>query len=322
MQRSGDAQSGRVSALQFNAAKPPWCTTFLISRELNVRRRADELRRFAVILKIEDDFDPDKIAESGQCFRWSKVSGQSYRIIAGKYCLYMTALGDDRYELDCTANEYDSFWQEYFDLNENYKGIRSRIDQSDDPFLWKAAEAENGIRILRQDPWEMLITFIISQNRNIPAIRRSVELLAGSCGEKRVDSRGQEYYAFPAPEAVDGLTEKDLAECRLGYRCKYVHAAAEAVRHREIDPDHLLRTDEKAAMEALTGLYGVGIKVASCVCLFGLHHTDAFPVDVWMKRILKEQYPAGYPFKKYSPYNGIYQQYMFAYYRHRVDNEE
>ena len=269
-----------------------------------------------MILRIEDDFDLDKIADSGQCFRWTKVGSLSYRIIAGKFCLYMTALGDDCYELDLLPEEYSGFWQKYFDLEEDYRSIRSRIDQNKDPFLWKAAEYEKGIRILRQDPWEMLITFIISQNKNIPAIRRSVELLAGICGEKGIDSKGQEYYAFPNPEAVAGLTEKDLAECRLGYRCKYVHAAAEAVLHQKIELNYLQRADKEAAMETLTGLYGVGVKVASCVSLFGLHHTDAFPIDVWMKRILREQYPTGYPYEKYSPYNGIFQQYMFAYYRH------
>ena len=274
-----------------------------------------------MILQIEDDFDLDKIADSGQCFRWTKVSSRSYRIIAGKSCLYMTALGDDLYELECFPEEYNCFWREYFDLNENYRDIRCRIDQNEDLFLWKASEYEKGIRILRQDPWEMLITFIISQNRNIPAIRRSVELFAGICGEKRMDPRGQEYYAFPDPEAAAGLSEKDLAECRLGYRCKYVHAAAEAVLHRKIDLNDLQQADMETAMEALTNLYGVGVKVASCVSLFGLHHTDAFPVDVWMKRILKEQYPTGYPYEKYSPYNGIYQQYMFAYYRHRVNTK-
>ena len=144
----------------------------------------------------------------------------------------------------------------------------------------------------------------------------SVELLAGICGEKGIDSKGQEFYAFPDPEAVAGLTEKDLAECRLGYRCKYVHAAAEAVLHQKIELNYLKQADKEAAMEARAGLYGVGVKVANCVSLFSLHHTDAFPIDVWMKRILKEQYPSGYPYEKYSPYNGIFQPYMFAYYRH------
>ena len=147
----------------------------------------------------------------------------------------MTSLGDDLYELDCSEDEYEYFWRQYFDLQENYKNIRGVIDREEDLFLWQAAEQEKGIRILRQDPWEMLITFIISQNRNIPAIRNSVELLAERCGEKKIDSNGAVFYAFPEPAALAALPESDLKSCKLGYRCKYVHAAAEAVSNEDID---------------------------------------------------------------------------------------
>ena len=269
-----------------------------------------------MIITITDDFDPDKIADSGQCFRWEKKDDSTYRIIAGESCLYLTEEGSGRYELSCTEDEYRDFWQNYFDLQNNYRHIRERIDPKEDPFLWRAAEREKGIRILRQDPWEMLITFIISQNKNIPAIKQSVEMLAKRCGKKMTDSRGAEYYAFPEPDAVAALSEHELLDCKLGYRWKYVHAAAEAVSNGNIDLDSLLAADEDSTLTALTGLFGVGVKVASCVSLFGLHHTDAFPVDVWMKRVLKEQYPKGYPYEKYAPYNGICQQFMFAYYRH------
>ena len=273
-----------------------------------------------MVVKVEDDLDLEKISESGQCFRWTREeenSGLTYRIIAGKNCLYITSLGRGCYELDCTEDEYRDFWRDYFDLEENYRSIRERIDPDQDPFLWEAAESEKGIRILRQDPWEMLITFIISQNRNIPAIRRSVELLSKACGQKKTDSKGRTYYAFPEPMAVEALMEKDLADCRLGYRCKYVHAAAEAVSGGMIDLNRLRSAEDEEVMSALTGLFGVGIKVASCVSLFGFHHTNAFPIDVWIKRILADQYPKGYPYERYWPYNGIYQQYMFAFYRHR-----
>ena len=270
-----------------------------------------------MILEMTDDFDPGKIAESGQCFRWEKRDGDTYRIIAGQACLYLKSLGADRYDLSCTEEEFGGFWKNYFDLEENYRGIRARIDSGQDPFLWKASQEERGIRILRQDPWEMLVTFIISQNRNIPSIRRSVELLASRCGEPLTDVRGERYYGFPSPEAVAALSDETLTDCRLGYRCRYVRAAGEAVAGGEIDLKALQETDGETAMKALTGLLGVGVKVASCVSLFGLHHVDAFPVDVWVKRILENEYPEGYPFERYSPYNGIYQQYMFAYYRNR-----
>ncbi len=267
------------------------------------------------IIRIDDDFNLNKISDSGQCFRWEECSHDTYRIIAGAECLYITALDDECYKLECTEDRYNSFWRKYFDLKENYRDIRKRIDQEKDHFLWEASEQEKGIRILRQDPWETLITFIISQNRNIPGIRKSVALLAETCGEKRLDSRGLAYYTFPDPAAVQALSEKELSDCRLGYRCKYVHAAAQAVMAGDFDLNRLLHTDHTEAVAALTTLSGVGVKVANCVSLFGLHHTDAFPIDVWMKRILAEHYPEGYPYERYAPNNGIYQQYMFAYYR-------
>ena len=253
-----------------------------------------------MLIQISDDFDLQKIAESGQCFRWTKVDLYSYRIIAGEKCLYITAHEEN-----------------VFDLNENYQSIRARIEREKDPFLWQAADQEKGIRILRQDPWEMLTSFIISQNKNIPAISRCIETLASRCGEKKIDSKGMEYDGFPKPEAIAALSEKDLLECGLGYRWKYVHAAAKAVLSGDIDLNKLVTSDEETAMKALTSLYGVGLKVANCVSLFGLHYTNAFPVDVWVKRILADQYPGGYPFERYSPYNGIFQQYMFTYYRHK-----
>ncbi len=273
-----------------------------------------------MIVTITDDFDLDKIADSGQCFRWYKIEGGSYRIIAAESCLKIRALGDCQFDFDCTETEFENFWRNYFDLSENYQSIRGRIDREQDPFLWQAAERERGIRILRQDPWEMLITFIISQNKNIPAIRRSVELLAECCGRRLLDSGGEEYYGFPGPAAVAALSGEELLSCKLGYRWKYVHAAAEAVLSGKIDLDRLTDAEEERALSALTGLFGVGVKVANCVSLFGLHQTDAFPVDVWMKRVLAEHYPDGYPYEAYSPYNGICQQYMFAYYRHRKDD--
>ena len=274
-----------------------------------------------MIIQIIDDFDLDKIADSGQCFRWTKTDECTYRIIAGKSCLYITALGDSRFDLDCTQEEYESFWLDYFDLQNDYHRIREMIDREQDLFLWQAAEYEKGIRILRQDPWEMLITSIITQNRNIPAICSSVELLSQSCGEKKTDSRGVDYYAFPDPASILALSTDQLMSCKLGYRWKYVHAAAEAVVHGKLDLLSLSGADEESTIAILTRLYGVGVKVANCISLFGLHHLDAFPVDVWIKRILAQEYPDGYPFEKYSPYNGICQQYMFACYRHQKTND-
>ena len=270
-----------------------------------------------MIVRIEDDFDLDKTAESGQCFRWRYVSNNEYNIIHAGRSLYVKRTGGAEYDVSCDADEFHHVWASYFDLNENYAAIRNRIDRQEDAFLYEASEYGKGVRILRQDPWETLVSFIISQNRNIPAIKKSVELLCQYAGETLTDSRSVRYHSFPAPEAVFAMSEAELKSCKVGYRWKYIKAAANDMLNDKLNLTHLIHTDESETLRTLAGIYGVGIKVANCVSLYGLHHLDAFPVDVWMKRVLVERYPGGYPRQRYSPYNGVYQQYMFAYYRNR-----
>lgn len=265
-------------------------------------------------IQINDDFDLDRIAESGQCFRWQRDGSGAYRIIHKEHLLRIRPVGNNTFSLSCPEDEYRKIWHGYFDLGEDYRSVRERVRKEDDPFLADACEFGKGIRILRQDPWEMLISFIISQNKNIPAIRKSVELLCEAAGPRR-DHAGESFYAFPAPEEILSLSDEALAACKLGYRCRYVRAAAADVAEGRLDLDRLAEASEPDTIRALTGVCGVGVKVANCVSLFGLHHIDAFPVDVWIRRILENEYPEGYPKEKYRPYNGIYQQYMFYYYR-------
>ncbi len=268
-------------------------------------------------IKITDDFDLKRIADSGQCFRWQPIEDEGYRVIHGDYCLCIWKIDDCMYQLDCTEDEYNNIWSVYLDMDEDYQSIREKIDIGTDPFLYEACEHECGIRILRQDPWEALISFIISQNRNIPAIKASIEKLCERAGNKRYDSRGREYYTFPKAEAIVAMSDEALGECKLGYRDKYIRYTAEAVASGEINLDRLYYLKDDEILAGLMNIYGVGKKVASCMLLFGLHHLDAFPVDVWIKRVLEAEYTDGYPYDNYSPYNGVYQQYMFAYYRNR-----
>ena len=269
-----------------------------------------------MIVSILDDFDPRKIAESGQCFRWRQVENNTWRIISADQCIYITPLGGTNYLFECDEDTFHFRWESYFDLLLNYRAIRARVSSNVDKFLYEAMEQEKGIRILQQDPWEMLISFIISQNRNIPAIQHSIEMLAEMCGELKTDSRGRPFYSFPLPEAIASLSEQELKACRVGYRWKYIQAAAHAALHGDFCPDILKGLSCEETIKRLTRLYGVGRKVACCIMLFGLHQLNAFPRDVWINRILANKYPDGYPYDLYSPYNGVYQQYMFAYYRH------
>ncbi len=265
-------------------------------------------------ITIDDDFNLDRIAASGQCFRWQKEESGAYRILHREHCLRIRPLENSGFELSCSEEEFRKIWYDYFDLGENYRSVRERVNPDEDPFLARACEYGKGIRILRQDPWETLISFIISQNRNIPAIKRSVGLLSETAGKRREDA-GDVFYLFPSPDEILSLTEDALAACRLGYRCRYVKAAAADVAEGRLDLSRLREESEDEALRALTAVCGVGNKVANCVSLFGLHHIDAFPVDVWIRRILEKEYPKGYPKERYSPFNGIYQQYMFYYFR-------
>ena len=267
-------------------------------------------------IQIKDDLDLNRIADSGQCFRWVKEESGAYRILHRDHILRIRDLGDGEFWLSCTEEEYRDVWYDYFDFGTRYRSVRRRILKKNDPFLYAACTSGKGIRILKQDAWEMLVSFIISQNKNIPAIKKSVELLCEAAGRQLEDSCGR-YYLFPTPEEILSLSDEDLLACRLGYRCRYVRAAAADVAEGRLDLDALRNAPEETVLRALTGVCGVGIKVANFVSLFGFHHIDAFPIDVWIRRILDNEYPGGYPMEEYSPYNGIYQQYMFYYYRNR-----
>ena len=286
-----------------------------------------------MILEFDDDLDLNDIAESGQCFRWEKVNEDKdpviFRIIAGNRVLFLLKLSEGVYDLSCEENVFHSFWSTYFDIETKYREIRDRVDRSDG-FLSRAAEYGKGIRILKQDPFECLISFIISQRKNIPAIRSCIEKLSAEAGEKislpekerqwlkekGVEPRYfEDIYSFPTPGALAGLSEDALKSCSAGYRAPYIRRASESVLSGELDLEELCKLDDVELMSALMGIYGVGKKVASCVSLFGFHRLDFFPVDVWIDRVLSERYKNGFPFEKYRPYNGVMQQYMFFFAR-------
>ncbi len=277
-------------------------------------------------ITIKDDFDLAKIADSGQCFRFNEVpepcdkaegaAHKCYSVAALNRHVYIKELGQNRYEFDCSKEEFDSFWKRYFDLDLSYKKIRERIDEEEDPYLYRAAEYGKGIRILRQDPWEMLISFIISQRKNIPAIKASIEKLCALAGNVIADDpETGRIYSFPTPDKLAALSMEQLSGCSLGYRDKYVHQAALDVVSGAVDLSALEKVGDDKLMEELLKLFGVGVKVANCEILFGYHRLDAFPKDVWINRVLEEQYPQGFLFDKYAPYNGVMQQYLFFYSR-------
>lgn len=266
----------------------------------------------------EKNFNIAQIAESGQIFRFVETNAGEWLLHAGdrKLIIYTDetsvpgAAGADcqkrtSVRFDCTQAEFDGFWRHYFDLDTDYEKYIKAVPESD-KFLSNAVRCADGIRILNQDPWEMLISFIISQRKSIPAIRTSIEKLCEKFGRES---------AFPSPKELAGASLDELLECSLGYRAPYIYEAARKVAAGEYDIYAWADLDDDELRAQLLSIRGVGIKVANCIMLFGYHRIASFPVDVWIQRIMDTYYDGEFDTARYEGYAGVMQQYMFAYAR-------
>lgn len=240
----------------------------------------------------------ETIANSGQCFRLNQIDDKHYELVAFGEVLKIYVPKSDSF---CYTSYRD--WSKYFRFNENYN------ISNPDPFLAKAIEHSPGLTILRQDPWEVLVSFIISQRKSIPAIKNSIERLCKAYGTPINDT----HYAFPTAEQLMWIN-KD--ECGLGYRKNYIRKLARDVVDGNFSMEALVSADYDTAKEMLLSIKGVGEKIANCVLLYGLHFDNAFPVDVHMKHILDEYYPNGFPYDRYDGQLGLVQQYLFEYDRY------
>lgn len=256
-------------------------------------------------------FDAGQIHLSGQCFRMSELEPGHYAVCAAdKYTEVLRC--DDGWQFLCSDLEFENFWKHYFALDEDYESYRAKINPKDN-YLTAAADFGMGIRILNQDLWEMIITFLISQQNNIARIRKCIENLCTHYGVQMMTAEGRLYYAFPTAQALVEASEDDLRALNLGYRSKYIAKTARDVYEGRFDLEKVKKMPYAKAKEALLSLYGVGTKVADCICLFGLHHMKAFPVDTHIRQVLDKEYKKGFPFKRYAGCQGLMQQYIFYY---------
>ena len=254
------------------------------------------------------DLDLEQTLDCGQSFRWTKQDDGSFSGVAfGKY-VNISLDGTDMV-IKNAAPEDEKIWREYFDLELDYGKIRGDISKLH-PVLEEAARYAPGIRILRQEPYEALCTFIISQNNNIKRIKGIVARLCESFG----DEIDEGVYTFPTAERLAELTPDDLAPLRAGFRNRYIIDSAKKVASGEVDLELCKTADYEAARAELMKITGVGVKVADCTLLFGMHRVEAFPVDVWMKRAMEKLFP-GMSANDFGEYAGIAQQYIFHYSR-------
>lgn len=254
-------------------------------------------------------FDMGQICDSGQCFRMERKGENRYSVIAGEHYLEIEQDGE-KCTFNCDEDIFEAFWKDYFDLGTDYGAYIASINPRD-KYLTEAAQMGGGIRILEQDLWEMIVSFLISQQNNIVRIRRCIRNLCERYGKEKQTPGGGIYYTFPTPEILAVLEEDALKECNLGYRSKYVVRTAGSIMSGEVSLEKIQHMSYRKAREELLRLYGVGEKVADCICLFSLHKLEAFPIDTHIRQALDLHYKRGFPMRRYRGYQGVMQQYIF-----------
>ena len=273
--------------------------------------------RFEKELLLEE-FNPEVIMNSGQVFRLfcdaSKNAKKEYTAFSGENKVRFSF--DEislKWVFDCKENQWD-FWQRYFDFDIDYKHYNALIIASKDKFLTDALQCSRGMRILRQDLWEVYVSYLISQNNNIPRIKNSIEKLC-------------KYYTdgcvFPSAELLAKSSAPKLSQVAgLGYRAEYIFELAQKVSCGEFDLLSLEKMTYSQALERLLSLKGIGPKVANCILLYGYHFLDSYPIDTWMKRIIKEDYNSmntkdylDYVRNSFAGFEGYVQQLQFYYKR-------
>lgn len=248
--------------------------------------------------------------DCGQAFRWVKQDDGSFSGVAGGVFLNIKEENGKFIFKNTSKENFENIWCHYFDLDKDYEKICDTLKQ--DPLLAPTVDAYYGIRILNQDSWEALCSFVISQQNNIKRIKGIIARLCEKYGEETENG----FYTFPSAQRLSELSVEDFEELGTGYRAKYLERLAKAVAIGDIDLQKIKALSLDEARKELLNIYGVGIKVANCALLFGFEFYDAFPVDVWMKRVM-EYYPNGLP-ECFNGIGGIAQQYLFHWARNNL----
>lgn len=268
------------------------------------------------------DFNPVHIFECGQCFRWIREDDGSYTGVVRDKVVNVDCKGKKLIITNSSINDFINLWYHYFDLGRDYSEIK-RILSNKDSIMKKAVEFGYGIRLLQQELWETLISFIISANNRIPMIMRTVSSLSENFG-REIFFDGKCYYTFPDVDSLADVCIETLQICGSGFRCKYIKGTSEMVNKTLINLSDIYMVNTNEARDMLKKLPGVGPKVADCTLLYSGTKYDVFPTDVWVKRVMEELYfhrrttlkeiqefAADY----YGPLAGFAQQYLFYYAR-------
>ncbi len=243
------------------------------------------------VLENQESFNLKHIFECGQCFRWNKMEDDSYvGVVKNAVIKVKKESNKIIFTGTCDNNEnFKSLVRYYFDLDTNYTEYKEKLSQIDE-YMKESIKFGEGIRILRQDLWETIISFIISANNNIPRIKKIIDRISKAYGRK-LEFENKEYYAFPTVEELSKASVEDLRGLGLGFRDKRIYNTTKMILNKEFDLENLTKlNDTKLMKEELLKLDGVGPKVADCILLFSLKRVDAFPIDVWVRRVMNDLY--------------------------------
>lgn len=273
-------------------------------------------------IKNVKGFSPSKTFDCGQCFRFEPVTDTIHEsefsgVAFGRF-FSVAQDGDTIYIYNCDTAFYEEHLRSFLALDTDYESIRRDIAaRCPTEYMFSVMEGGEGIRILRQERWETLCSFIISQNNNIPRIKKIIRALSECCGEEidasfmRGHGAAEREFAFPSPESVMALGVDGLRALKVGFRASYIYDAAEKVTLGVLDLEDTAALPTPMCLDALCKIKGVGLKVASCTALFGMEKYDAFPIDVWIRRVLSEKFTKGFEPSSLGDFAGIAQQYMF-----------
>ena len=282
--------------------------------------KENTVEKYAVIKGYNTEFEPKHIFECGQCFRFRKETDESYTIVAKNRVINISKSGQDIILKNTTDEEVADIWYDYFDLGTDYAKIKEQL--SVDVHLKNSTAFGGGIRLLNQDLWECIISFIISANNNIPRIQGIVERFCKEYGVK-ISYNNNIYHTFPTVDKLADVKKEDLSFLRAGYRDAYLIDAINKVSGTEVNLEKFKDYTTEEARRELLKIKGIGNKVADCILLFGDRRRETFPVDVWVKRSVSELYKDEikdlsiheFANKKFSYLAGYAQQYLFYYMR-------
>ena len=270
------------------------------------------------------EYNLAKTLDCGQCFRWENIGDNEWLGVACGRLISIKQVADELVIYNATADDFREIWCHYLALDEDYEKIDGELlENCQNPTFVKALEQGKGIRILHQEPWEAVCSFIISQNNNIPRIKKIIDALSFALG-KRIDSslmenhgaKGREFYSFPTAEAILDAGEDFIFSLKTGFRAKYIIDAAQKWCDSTLNEEELKQIEKlDDALAYLCRVKGIGLKVASCALLFGFERHDPFPVDVWMRRVLDKYFEKDFNPASFGRYAGVAQQYLFDFER-------